>query len=250
MVTLSAYLNMMFDDGTLADRVDRVANAAFDGFELYGWDADFETITARRDDNDLEFVYLSGNRPPLNDPEAVDAAVTQIRETLALAERVGCRNLNVKAGDTLADVPEATQRETVVEVLRRVASDAEAAGVTLVLEPLNTRVDHPGHLVSTAREGVEIIEDVSSPAVRVLYDIYHEQIMAGDVIRTFRENVEYIGHVHIADNPGRHEPGTGELDYENILATVADSDYDGYVGCEFSPTGEPEDAMEHVRSLR
>ncbi|WP_266082958.1 TIM barrel protein [Haladaptatus caseinilyticus] len=136
-----------------------------------------------------------------------------------------------------------------VEVFRRVAPVAEKSNVTLLLEPLNTRVDHPGHFVSTARDGVEIIKEVSSPAVRVLYDIYHEQIMAGDIIHTFQKYVEYIGHVHIADNPGRHEPGMGELDYENILESIADSEYDGYIGCEFTPTGDPEKALEHVRSL-
>lgn len=85
--------------------------------------------------------------------------------------------------------------------------------------------------------------------MKLLDDVYHEQIMLGDVIRTFREYVDRIRHVHVANNPGRHEPGTGELDYGNILTAVADSDYDGYVGCEFSTTVDPEDALAHVRSL-
>ncbi|WP_266082960.1 apurinic/apyrimidinic endonuclease family protein [Haladaptatus caseinilyticus] len=105
MVTLSAYLNMVFDEGTLAERIDRVANVGFDGFELYGWDADFEAITARADVNNLEFVYLSGNRPSLNDPTTVDEVVEQVKETIVLAEDFDCRNLNVKAGNTLSDVP-------------------------------------------------------------------------------------------------------------------------------------------------
>ena len=249
MIALSAYLNMIFDDGTLAERVDHVADAGFDGVECYGWDLDFETIIGRTDARSLEFVYLSGSRPPSNDPNGIDEAVAQIHESIELAERVGCRNLNVKGGETLDGVSEANQRTAVVEVLERVAPAAEDAHVTLLLEPLNTRVDHPGHLVSSASEGIEILEVVDSPNVKLLYDIYHEQIMEGDVIRTFRKYVDRIGHIHVADNPGRHEPGTGELNYENIFAAVGDSDYDGYVGCEFTPTSNPDDALEHVQSL-
>lgn len=149
MVALSVYLNMVFDKGMLAERVSRVADAGFDSIECYGWTLDFEAITDRTGARGLEFVYLSGDRPPLNDPDGIDEAVAQIRESIELAERVNCRNLNVKGGERLDGVPETDQRAAVVDVLERVAPAAENADVTLLIEPLNTRVDHPGHLVST-----------------------------------------------------------------------------------------------------
>jgi hydroxypyruvate isomerase len=138
----------------------------------------------------------------------------------------------------------------VTGVESRVAPDAEEAGVTLVLEPLNTAVDHPGYYLTSTAEGIEIVEEVGSPSVQLLYDVYHQQITEGNVIDTITDHVEHIGHIHIADVPGRHEPGTGELNYANVFDAIDDADYEGYVGCEFSPTGDPDAAMADVLELR
>jgi hydroxypyruvate isomerase len=143
-----------------------------------------------------------------------------------------------------------TQHENIVDVLSRVAPDAEEAGVTLALEPLNTEVDHPGYYLTTSEEGFEIVDEVGSENVTLLYDVYHQQITEGNVIQTVTENVERIGHVHVADVPGRHEPGTGELNYGRIFEALDDVGYDGYVGCEFSPTDDPDGAMADVLALR
>lgn len=249
MVELSAYLNLLFDSGSFPERVDRVAAAGYDGVEYFGWDHDAAAIADRCGEHGLELVYISGERPPLNDPDAVGEAVESVERSIAVAERVGCRTLNVKSGPTQPELDAPTQRQQVVETLRAVAPAAEAAGVTLVLEPLNTRVDHPGHFTTTAAEGADIVAAVDSPAVKLLFDCYHEQIMHGDVTRSFREHVEHVGHVHIADNPGRNEPGTGELNYATIVDAIRETGYDGYVGCEFTPTGDPEAALADVREL-
>lgn len=249
MVRLTGYLNLLFDEGSFPDRVDRVADAGLLGVEFYGWDRDLRAIADRVADRDLEMVYMSGGRPALCDPRQSDAAIENIEKTIEMASDIDCHNLNVKAGPIQDDLARTEMRQNVVEVLERVAPVAEAADVTLVLEPLNTRIDHPNHAVTTAAEGAEIVNAVDSPNVKLLYDCYHEQIMAGDVIRSFREHEEAIGHVHIADNPGRHEPGTGELDYANIFDAIDESDYEGFVGCEFVPTAGPEAAIEYVRSL-
>ena len=248
MFDLSAYLNMVFDEGSLEERVDRVADAGYDGVELYGMEH-VERVADRCDDRDLDLVYVSGDKPAYTDPDRTEESVEALEEAIDRVAAVGCLNLNVKSGQTQPDVDPAVQHESVVEVLERAAPAAERAGITLVLEPLNTRVDHPGHFFSTAADGAEAIAAVDSPNVRLLFDVYHEQIMHGDVIRSFREHFDLIGHVHIADNPGRHEPGTGELNYENVLAEIKESGYDGYVGCEFVPTGDPETALADVKAL-
>ena len=249
MFGLTAYLNMLFDSEPSPAHVDRVAAAGFDGIELYGFESDIEAIAERCDQHDLAFVYMSGSRPPLNHPDRVGDAIDNIERSIDLADRVGCRNLNVKAGLIQENIDDETQRENIVTVLREVESTAEDSGVTLVLEPLNTRIDHPDHSVATAAEGAEIIRAVDSQRVKLLYDFYHEQIMSGDVIRSFREHIDVIGHVHIADNPGRHEPGTGELNYGTVFDAIAETGYDGFVGCEFTPIGAPDDVMHNVRSL-
>jgi len=126
---------------------------------------------------------------------------------------------------------------------------AEAAGVDLLLEPLNTPVDHPDHWLNTVGEGVMLTVAADSPAVGVLFDIYHEQVETGNVTDTLRDYITHVGHVHVADSPGRAEPGTGEIDYEFVLNALADTGYDGYVECEFWPNGDPDQAVQRVREL-
>jgi hydroxypyruvate isomerase len=252
MFGLSAYLNLLFDEGSLPERVERVAAAGYDGFEVYGFDQDLEAVAEARDEHGLEWVYLSGGRPDFTDPAAHDAAVESIEASLALAQEYDIHSLNVKSGAVQEGVDAETQRESVISVLREAAPVAEDAGVTLVLEPLNTRVDHPEQFTTTAGEGAEIVRAVDSPNVRLLFDFYHEQIMHGDVIRSFREAVDVVGHVHLADNPGRHQPGTGEINYGSVFDAIAETGYEGFVGCEFTPTAgsDPEAVLREVAALR
>ena len=125
-----------------------------------------------------------------------------------------------------------------MDVLRTVVPTAEAHDVTIVVEPLNTRVDHPGYFLPTTDGGIAIVNAVGIPNVKLLFDIYHQQITDDDVIRRLTRQIEYVGHIHVADNPGRREPETGELDCERICAVIADLDYDGYVSGEFMPNGD------------
>lgn len=236
MVALSAYLNLLFDDGSFPDRVDRVADLGYEGVEVFGFDQDLAGVADRVAANDLEWVYLSGGRPDFTDPLNYEDALESIRASVEVAAEYDIQNLNVKSGQTQPNVTHDDQRAAVVRVLEEGGDIAAEQDVTLVLEPLNRHVNHPGHFTATAAEGAEILREVDHPHVQMLFDCYHEQIMTGDLIRNFRQHVDVIGHVHIADNPGRHEPGTGEVNYENVLAAIEDSDYDGYVGCEFDPT--------------
>jgi hydroxypyruvate isomerase len=251
MIQLTGYLNLLFEDTSFPERVDQVADAGLDGIEAYGFDLDHQAIGRRCEKRDLDWVYLSGVRPDFTDPDNHDAALESIEESLELATTHDIQNLNVKAGSIQEDIDEDSQRDGVIEILSEAAPMAEEAGVTLVLEPLNTRVDHPGHFTTTAAEGAEIVRAVDSPNVKLLFDFYHEQIMHGDVIRSFREHLDAIGHVHIADNPGRHQPGTGEVNYGNVLSAVDESDYEGFVGCEFTPTenADPDAVMRDVAKL-
>jgi hydroxypyruvate isomerase len=138
----------------------------------------------------------------------------------------------------------------VVRGLKGLAPLAEEAGVTLLLEPLNTLVDHPRYFLDSGREGFAIIGEVDSPHVRLLYDVYHMQIMEGNVTETLRRHLPLVGHIHMADVPGRHEPGTGELHFANILHALADAGYAGTVGFEFSPQGDTLRALIAIAALR
>ncbi len=134
--------------------------------------------------------------------------------------------------------------------LKRVASYAEGKGVTLVLELLNSKVNHKDYQCDKTAWGVDVIKRVGSPRVKLLYDIYHMQIMEGDLIRTMTDNMEHIGHIHTAGNPGRHDlDDQQEINYSAVMRAIASSSYSGYVGQEFTPKGDPIAALEAAYQL-
>ncbi|MFB6136114.1 MAG: hydroxypyruvate isomerase family protein [Halobacteriaceae archaeon] len=247
---LSVYLNACFDSGTYPERVARAADLGADAVDVGLWDVDdLDAVADACEDHGVELAYTSGAVGPTNDPGAVDERVAEIRDAVETAERVGCRQVNVSPGQDLEGRDDAEQFEAVVEVLRRAAPAAEEAGVTLLLEPLNTRVDHPGVFLSSSYEGYKILTAVDSPNAKLLFDVYHQEITEGDVVRNLRTHADHVGHVHVADNPGRHEPGTGEIDYEFVVSALAETGYEGYLGCEFSPEGDPDEAVARVRDM-
>ncbi|WP_345782538.1 TIM barrel protein [Halostagnicola sp. A-GB9-2] len=243
MVDVSFCLEMVYDDEPFADRVDRAADAGADGIEFWDWrEKELETIEAAAKEAGLPIVgCVAGGT--LTDPARADEAVETIRESIETASEIGCRSLISTVGQDQAGLERDVQHQNIVEVLSTVAPDAEDADVTIVVEPLNAAVDHPGYYLTAAREGYEIIEAVDSPNVKLLYDVYHQQITEGNIIQNLTENIEHVGHVHVADVPGRHEPGTGELNYANVVTALEDSGYDGYVGLEFAPTEDPDEAV-------
>jgi len=168
-------------------------------------------------------------------PADHDALVEQFKASVEAGKPLDCKRYLGLTGNTRDDVPVTEQTRYVIECLKRLADVAEAEDVMLVIEALNTLVNHPGYFLSTTAHSMEIMTAVDSPRVKMLFDIYHQQITEGNVIRNITENIDRIGHFHVADNPGRHEPGTGELNYTNIFKAIAATPYDGYVATEFSP---------------
>ncbi|GAB3672874.1 hydroxypyruvate isomerase family protein [Halopiger thermotolerans] len=250
MARLSICVEMVYDDEPFVDRIQRAADAGADAVEFWGWrEKDLEAIVDTAEAAEIPIAgFVAGGT--LTDPDVADEAVETIRESIATAAEYDVPTLIVTTGQDQDGLDRDAQYDNIVSVLSRVAPDAEDAGVTLVLEPLNTAVDHPGYFLETSAEGFDIVDDVGSPNVQLLYDVYHQQVTEGNVIQTITDNVDRIGHVHIADVPGRHEPGTGELDYETIIAAIDEAGYDGYVGCEFSPTGDADAAVETVLEWR
>lgn len=250
MPKISVCVEMVYDDEPFHERITRAAKAGADAVEFWDWHGkDLDEIENAAADADIPIVgCIAGGT--LTDPDVADDAVETIRESIETAASLGIPSLIVTTGPDQDGLDRVTQHDSIVAVLSRVAPDAETAGVTLVLEPLNTAVDHPGYYLETSEEGYEIVDAVDSPNVRLLYDVYHQQITEGNVIQNITENIDYIGHFHIAAVPGRHEPGTGELDYEIILEAIEETEYDGYVGCEFSPVGDADEAMAAVLNWR
>ena len=200
----------------------------------------------------LAVAAVDGHRASedgLNRRENHDRIERELTANLELAARWSIPTLIVFSG-VRGGLDDAAGAEITAEGLRRVAGAAEDAGVTLALELLNSKVDHPDYQADRTAWGIHVCELVGSPYVRLLYDIYHMQVMEGDIIRTIQDNHAWFGHYHTAGNPGRHEIGDAqELYYPAIMRAILATGYDGYVGQEFIPTGDPVAALEGAFEL-
>jgi hydroxypyruvate isomerase len=191
----------------------------------------------------LEIVTHNGHGSidnGLNDLANHDRIEHEIEENLAVAAKYGIQNLIVFSGCRSDDLTDSVGLANTVAGLRRLAPLAESAGVTLILELLNSRVDHPYYQCDSTAWAVSAIDQTESSSVKILYDIYHAQVMEGDLIRTIHCCYPYVGHYHTAGCPGRHELDQHqEIYYPAVLKAVAETGYDGYVGHEFIPTTHP-----------
>jgi hydroxypyruvate isomerase len=169
----------------------------------------------------------------------------EILASLELAEKFQVPSVLCLSGNRYPGVDDLVGAEICAEILAKVAPAAEAKGITMCMELLNSRVNHPLYMCDSTEWGVHVCKMVNSPRVKLLYDIYHMQIMEGDLIRTIRDNIQWIGHFHTAGNPGRNDMDENqEIYYPAIARTVAELDYDGFVGHEFGPKGEPLAALQ------
>lgn len=231
--------------GSKMPAADLIANAARIGY--YGVEMAPEELYPQITDGGLKIITTGGHQSlgdGLNRRENHDRIEKEIDKNLALAVKWGIPALIVFSGNRNG-LPDAAGLEITAEGLQRVAKSAEDAGVTLVMELLNSKVDHHDYQCDHTNWGVGVCQAVNSPRVKLLYDIYHMQIMEGDIIRTINANIDHIGHFHTAGNPGRHElDDTQELYYPAIVQAIAATDYSGYVGQEFNPIGDPLTALE------
>ncbi len=186
----------------------------------------------------------------LNDPSQHSRIEDEINKNLEKAVKYNIPNLIVFSGERREGLTEEQGAENTAEGLRRVSGAAEKAGVNLIIELLNSKVDHKNYQCDRSPWGIGVCKAVGSPRVKLLYDIYHMQIMEGDIIRTIRDGGEYFAHYHTAGNPGRRDmDDTQELLYPPIMTAILETGYDGFVGHEFIPKGEPVAALKAAFAL-
>jgi hydroxypyruvate isomerase len=185
----------------------------------------------------------------INDPKNHADIDRKMREAIRATAAAGAPNVIVMAGDR-AGISDEAGADNAVQFLNGIKGLAEELKVTLCIELLNSKVDHPGYMADHTAWGVGVCQRVNSPRVKLLYDIYHMQIMEGDVIRTIRDNIQHIGHFHTAGNPGRHEfDETQELNYRPICQAIADLGYQGVLSHEYTPTRDPLGTLEKMMRL-
>lgn len=237
-------------------RLANVAKAGYSNVELVGeyakWsDADFERANAARKRLGIHFDATAGLRNGIGNPVARDAFLAELKQALGPMERLDCPAMIVLSGNIVPGLSREAQHASCIEGLKRAASLVEGRQITgqpvrLLLECIDPE-ENPHYFLTSAAEAIEIVRAVNHPQVQFLYDLFHEQIAEGNLIEKLEEHIDVIGLIHVADVPGRHEPGTGEINYANIYRKLAQLKYQHFVAMEFKPTG---DAVASLRAAR
>ncbi|GGO84836.1 hydroxypyruvate isomerase [Marinobacterium nitratireducens] len=243
MPRFCANLSMLFTEHDFLDRFDAAAKAGFEGVEyLFPYDYDASEIKAKLDANGLTQVlfnlpagdWAAGERGIACHPDRIEEFRAGVDRAIAYAKVLGNEQVNCLAGIQPEGVSASQAEDTFVENLRYAAKKLEDAGIRLVMEAINTR-DIPGFFLNNTQQALRIRDRVASDNLTLQYDIYHMQIMEGDICPTLEAHIGAIRHMQLADNPGRHEPGTGELNYRFIFGFIDRIGYDGWIGCEYKP---------------
>ncbi len=252
-VELAVCAEMVFLDLPFEERIRRIADLGFQ-VEIWNWTAhDIDALAATGARFSSMTGYLHGS---LVDEEGADALLRTARQTLPIAERLGCPRLNLHGteldatGRPVRPVHAVTGAMwlTAHRTLSRVAELGEAAGVTFCLENLNTAVDHPGVPFARAADTLALVEAVGRPGLRLMLDLYHAQIGEGNLIELLRRSAPLIGEIQVADVPGRREPGTGEINFPAIARTLEEIGYRGTIGLEAYASGDDEQALYRFRA--
>ncbi len=238
--------------GPAQNRIRAAAKLGYPAVEFWPWrNKDLEQIRIACEETGIEVAQFTAwpFTPGMNDPKNHDRIGKEIAESIAAAKKIGARKMTVIAGNDQPGMTQEQMHENVIAGLKKWAPMAEDAGVMLILEPMNIRVDHKGHCLYGSPEAVRICREVGSPMVKINWDLYHMQITEGDLCRRMREGWDQVGYLQLADNPGRREPGTGEIDYSRVFKEAWDLGYRDFIGLECSPTdGNAERATERVKA--
>ena len=261
MITLSACVETFFTELPYPERIRRVAELGFKAYEFWFPDKRFDgrgllaekkdfdqiaELNARHGLTTTDFVFNhsdGGVVASLIDAKDRPRLLDGIEATIGLAKKIGCRALISGSGNKVPGLAREKALDSMVEALALLGRVCRRSGVTLLVEPFNSRVDHPDCFLDDPETCAEVLRKVNSPSVKMLFDIYHIQIMHGDILSFVRRNLASVGHFHVAGVPGRHEPSPSELDYPFILTEIDAMGYTGCFGLEYWPAGDPAESL-------
>ncbi|OLZ08759.1 hydroxypyruvate isomerase [Sulfobacillus thermosulfidooxidans] len=255
MLKFAANLTMLYTDVPFLERFGRARASGFDAVEFlfpYSDGLDAVTTVAREAAVTIALFNLPagdwehGERGIAILPDRRAEFRAGVAEAIRYATALGVQRLNCLAGRRPGDLPEVEAWAVLRDNVRYAADELAKAHLTLMLEPINP-YDIPGFFLNRTSEVIDLIREVGRSNIQIQYDIYHLQRTQGEIIGTFRTLREHIGHIQIADNPGRHQPGTGELNYKRIFSALDEAGYTGYIGLEYIPQGRTEDSLEWWR---
>jgi hydroxypyruvate isomerase len=255
---VSVMLWTVFTDLPFEQRLAKVAEAGYTNVELVGeyamWsEADFANANAARKRLGIHFDATAGLRHGIGNPAERDAFLADFREALKPMETLGCPAMIVLSGNVVPGMSREAQHQSCIDGLKAAVAlvegkQIEGQPVRLLLECIDPE-ENPRYYLQSATEAIEIVRAVNHPQVQFLYDFFHEQIAEGNLIEKLDKNIDVIGLIHVADVPGRHEPGTGEINYGSIYRKLAERKYRHIVAMEFHPTGEPVAALRTAKQM-
>lgn len=235
------------------DRIHAAADAGFTQVEFWPWRGkDLEAIAEVCKERGVEVAQFTawGFVPGMNNPKNHDRFVEEIKKSCEVAKQLNCKRMTVVGGNDQRGMTQAEMHQNIIDALKRVKPIVEDAGVMLILEPMNIRVDHKGHCLYGSVDAVRICREVDSPMVKINWDLYHMQISEGDLCGRLRDGFDQVGYIQVADHPGRHEPGTGEIYYPRVYEELHTLGYTGPIGLECSPAIDEEMAIKRLKIQR
>jgi len=242
---------MMFNEVPFLERFGAAARTGFRGVEcLLPYDFPVEQIKEQLDRHRLTMAlfnmpagnWAAGARGLACDPSAVQQCRHGVSTAIEYAQALGCRQIHLMAGIRPAGESEDALRETYIANVQFAARAVTRHGMALLIEAITTR-DMPGFYLTTSRQALDLMDQVNEKNVFFQYDVYHMQIMEGDLASTLKKHFDRVGHIQIADPPARHEPGTGEINYPFLFDWIDGLGYQGWIGCEYRPQGKTEDGL-------
>jgi hydroxypyruvate isomerase len=251
--SLSIMLWTIYNDLPFELRLERVAEAGYHAVELVGefkdWKKqDFADARRKKRELKIEFDGTTGVWVPLADASARELFLKSLREFIPTMRELECTHLIMQTGDAIPGLSRVEMHANCIETLKRGGEIAAENNIELLIENIDPE-ENPKYFLTLSSEGFEIVRSVGNPHVKFLYDFFHEQISAGNLIAKLEKNIDLVGLVHVADVPGRHDPGTGEIYYPNIFRKLGDLGYSRYVAMEFKPVGEPVAALRTAREM-
>ena len=234
----------VFEGVDILDAMKTIKKCGYDAVEFwFWWERDVDAIAKASRELNLEVAAICAPFGKPGDLSTHDSYVADLQKTFEAADKMGCDKIIVQGGWIDDASPDGVHRKNMIRLFKRIAPMAQKANKMLIVEPLNKKVNHPSYYLDKSRDAFDIIDIVGSPNLKVLFDIYHQQITEGNLIENITENIDKIGHFHMAGNPGRNDIYRGEINYANILRAIKDCGYTGYAGLEYFPVDPVEESL-------
>jgi hydroxypyruvate isomerase len=255
---LSVMLWTVFTDLPFEQRLEKVAEAGYRNVELVGeydkWTEDeFKRANRKRKELGITFDCTAGLKHGVSNPDDREPLLAELRQVLPIMEQIDCPSMILLSGNRIPELSREAQHQSSIDTLKAAVTLVEGKSINgkpvrLLLETIDPE-ENPRYYLTEIVEALDVVEAVGHPQVQLLYDFYHEQITAGNLIRKLEKSIPHLGLVHIADVPGRHEPGTGEINYQNIFRKLAELNYTGMAAMEFHPSGDPVTQLRAARDM-